>query len=1523
MPKPSDDVQDLKRRLALLDRLDGRAIACADGVFLIPPGRVRDPRPLVAACAAGRPTSAAIRAALGGAAQPLAVDAVVLATAQRDLRAIASAPALRALAKEAPRIFRRYGEIDDAWIARKRDRIAGIADRLQEIEAGEGQGGEGEPPWFQRALSIVALIHGDDAAAVVRGAAARLRDGARARRAEARRALDEVIAAVEGEREAVSEAAIAAVSAVREAARLPGRSRGRRVSAAVAKLLDAPPGDDRGDHDPAPAARSIVDQIRAAGERILDRMPAPRGPVFREQAARFFAHYAVAFDPRPRDGRPLLMRPDQIERGLAKLRAALDTYGGEDLRLGEVMALLDMDLGKRAAAVGRMIARGLPLSAVAEMARLGQIEALTALSDDPEAAAAFAAWAAILVPHYRAIGIAAPISPALFSALKGTRRQDLAVLATCLVAHHDRAGAQGAEEAIARLDTTLGLFRRRPEEARSILSDLGGTAPGAGRAAFPDFAAWLGDDALLDQYVHRARLAGLPVTLSRSLTADFRRAEILAREEAYLAGLPDLTPAQASRRARLAAGAVERPDAAWTRRRLADRARDLLSRAYDARLDAVLRAVLQDGWGIALPRLTPGWRDAIRFYLAVDDNRELLGSVLRGAAAGADLDRALPANRAWITAAAQRFAVDAWLAPRSREVRLGGAAYQLAIERDPVEVLRMGVPFGTCLSLADGCNAASTVINAADANKRVIYLRDAGGRIVARKLIAVSEEDTLLGYRLYVAAPELSAGAAAAFRALCDDIAREAGLRLGDRGAPRQIHAGFWYDDGAVPFVDAVDADVEAYCRALGVPTPPLFDESLRDEARVFDALARGDEAAIRASLAGAWRVHGPAGRAAAWLVERLPQASRLAAARASSAVAVASVSRAARDGAAAMLEEAAATGEDTAAERAMELLDRFPRDAEVASALLTAASNRRRPPAADDFSLEHRTMDALPRYLIEVPVDAALGLCDRAHALWASVVEQTGGDCEDCRAHAEARAIEAIAAGYARRRDPDAVTRWLSAPRASALARRAALRIAARYALAADGPLPPLPPPALQRVRPCPEALRALARLQKRAPDLADDPDFYAALLRQSAGALPHGVALPVPRKSPFEALGDLLIQLDLSGRLAIWAGPRDPASSWDPGPWELCFHRRNPTPLRAALRAEAADVEARRRERLRARRPAKQAQKANDALTQLAYLGDVRAIAAIASAAGPSPNLAAAQDDAADVAAQVEVADGLGSFALPLRAVRRPRDRFGSIRGVDLGLVTSAFAVAARAIIEGAAVGAASLAAAFAVIAASGPPIHATRPLVERILARPVVSDQDRELVEAYLDAWRSRTFAEAPLDLFVAAARHDEIRPALAGAMAGCFGFHLGNGHAAFREAARRAGREDLADALLGPVVRALLKRGAYGTLSDVGDDDLFRRAAQITLDESPVSALLVYKATPSHAQAAVFLEQLRRSPDRATPAMRAAVAGLRSWGAHPQNAARYAWLLAVVKGKERESGDPQRNDAGLKACASQNT
>jgi hypothetical protein len=60
----------------------------------------------------------------------------------------------------------------------------------------------------------------------------------------------------------------------------------------------------------------------------------------------------------------------------------------------------------------------------------------------------------------------------------------------------------------------------------------------------------------------------------------------------------------------------------------------------------------------------------------------------------------------------------------------------------------MGNLFGTCLS-ADGSNAHAAVAAAVEVNKRVLYLRDARGRVHGRRLLALTREGELLGFHSY------------------------------------------------------------------------------------------------------------------------------------------------------------------------------------------------------------------------------------------------------------------------------------------------------------------------------------------------------------------------------------------------------------------------------------------------------------------------------------------------------------------------------------------------------------------------------------------------------------------------------------------------------------------------------------------------------------------------------------------------------------------------------------------------------
>lgn len=82
-----------------------------------------------------------------------------------------------------------------------------------------------------------------------------------------------------------------------------------------------------------------------------------------------------------------------------------------------------------------------------------------------------------------------------------------------------------------------------------------------------------------------------------------------------------------------------------------------------------------------------------------------------------------------------------------REVA-GHGLCDLAIEGDPLEVLRLGSYFGTCLGVG-GSQSYSAAAITLDINKQVVYARNAANRVIARQLLAVSEDDRLICFSVY------------------------------------------------------------------------------------------------------------------------------------------------------------------------------------------------------------------------------------------------------------------------------------------------------------------------------------------------------------------------------------------------------------------------------------------------------------------------------------------------------------------------------------------------------------------------------------------------------------------------------------------------------------------------------------------------------------------------------------------------------------------------------------------------------
>ena len=120
-----------------------------------------------------------------------------------------------------------------------------------------------------------------------------------------------------------------------------------------------------------------------------------------------------------------------------------------------------------------------------------------------------------------------------------------------------------------------------------------------------------------------------------------------------------------------------------------------------------------------------------------------------------------------------------------------------------------------------------------DANKRVLYVRNEAGRIVARKLLAISEglEARRLQPLHLRRRRRGDRDPPCRARRCAGRSPREAGLPLALARNSGRDHQGFWYDDGTVSF----DDDVDVVC--------PLARP--RDAAKRFDAIANRGRLAI------------------------------------------------------------------------------------------------------------------------------------------------------------------------------------------------------------------------------------------------------------------------------------------------------------------------------------------------------------------------------------------------------------------------------------------------------------------------------------------------------------------------------------------------------------------------------------------------------------------------------------------------------------------------------------------------------
>ncbi|NQT38619.1 MAG: hypothetical protein HQ581_14075 [Planctomycetes bacterium] len=124
-----------------------------------------------------------------------------------------------------------------------------------------------------------------------------------------------------------------------------------------------------------------------------------------------------------------------------------------------------------------------------------------------------------------------------------------------------------------------------------------------------------------------------------------------------------------------------------------------------------------------------------------------------------------------------------------------GEPYRLAFTRDILDVLLMGFHFETCLS-PGSVNFFSTIANALDINKQVVYGKTASGRVVGRCLFALADNGTILTYHRY--AHSAADGFEAAVGQFAEQLAKAMGAALASTGQVATLVARSWYDDGAI-----------------------------------------------------------------------------------------------------------------------------------------------------------------------------------------------------------------------------------------------------------------------------------------------------------------------------------------------------------------------------------------------------------------------------------------------------------------------------------------------------------------------------------------------------------------------------------------------------------------------------------------------------------------------------------------------------------------------------------------------------
>jgi hypothetical protein len=235
-----------------------------------------------------------------------------------------------------------------------------------------------------------------------------------------------------------------------------------------------------------------------------------------------------------------------------------------------------------------------------------------------------------------------------------------------------------------------------------------------------------------------------------------------------------------------------------------------LERLLDTLIHRHLKPVLRVE---TINRQNPDWANAIRLYYSTAKNKRLLKKILSNLGKG---------DRRWIAAHPQNqnfskkmeklgINIKTWMKGFEKKWKVAGGQWRVYSESNPLKILQMGNLFGTCLSIG-GSYAYSTIANAVEINKHILFMENEKGHIIGRKLILLHPQGKLFGCNSYGSTESyyLKSGGSPwvkiLFDLLCLDIVNKCNLKFPEEKDYDEIDEdpfkmfSHWYFDGIEDF---------------------------------------------------------------------------------------------------------------------------------------------------------------------------------------------------------------------------------------------------------------------------------------------------------------------------------------------------------------------------------------------------------------------------------------------------------------------------------------------------------------------------------------------------------------------------------------------------------------------------------------------------------------------------------------------------------------------------------------------------